>query len=150
EADARTDIFAFGAVLYEMITGRRPFQGKTPASLMASILATNPEMPSHSISGVPPLLDHVIQRCLEKDPANRWHSARDVWFELKVASDPSHPLTSPLAAPKPGNRRLLKTAAVFIAAAAVLAVGVLYYQTRNTTQQTAAIEKRFEIPVAGL
>src|SRR5438093_408549 len=67
EADARTDIFAFGAVLYEMITGRRAFQGKSQPSLMSAILSSDPQAPSHVLEGIPPILDHIVERCLAKD-----------------------------------------------------------------------------------
>jgi serine/threonine protein kinase len=68
EADARTDIFAFGAVLYEMITGRRAFQGKSQPGLMSAILSADPPAPSHVLKGIPSILDHIIERCLAKDP----------------------------------------------------------------------------------
>ena len=73
EADARRDIFAFGLVLYEMITGKRAFEGATAASVIAAIM----ERPAPSIAYVaPPVLDWVLKLCLEKDPANRWQDAR--------------------------------------------------------------------------
>ena len=83
EADARTDIFAFGALLYEMATGRRAFDGKSKTSLIAAILSTQPP-PISSIQPVmPPALDHVVKKCLEKDPDDRWQSAHDVANELR-------------------------------------------------------------------
>src|SRR5262245_3659034 len=82
EADARTDIFALGAVLYEMATGRRAFEGKTRTSLIAAIVSSDPP-PISSVQGMsPPALDHVVRKCLEKDPEDRWQSARDVAAEL--------------------------------------------------------------------
>src|SRR5918993_586701 len=83
DADPRTDIFALGAVIYEMVTGRRAFQGGTQASVMAKILETDPPPPS-TLTGVsPPHLDHVVMRCLAKEPEDRWQSARDVLLELR-------------------------------------------------------------------
>jgi serine/threonine protein kinase len=80
EADARSDIFSFGLVLYEMLTGKCAFEGPTPASVMRAIL----ERPAPSISDfVPEALDRVLRRCLEKDPANRWQSARDLKAALE-------------------------------------------------------------------
>lgn len=80
EADARSDIFAFGCVLYEMLTGRHAFEGKSQASLIAAILERDP--PSIADSA-PPALDRVLGRCLAKDPEHRWESARDLKAELE-------------------------------------------------------------------
>jgi eukaryotic-like serine/threonine-protein kinase len=83
EADARTDIFALGAVLYEMATGRRAFDGKTKTSLIAAIVGGRPA-PISSVDPVTPAaLETVILRCLEKDPEDRWQSARDVVLALR-------------------------------------------------------------------
>ena len=82
EADARTDIFAFGALLYEMVTGKKAFEGKSQLSVMTAILETDPPPLStmHSMSA--PALDHIVKTCLEKDPDNRWHSAGDLARQL--------------------------------------------------------------------
>jgi eukaryotic-like serine/threonine-protein kinase len=82
EADARTDIFAFGAVLYEMVTGRRAFSGKTQASLIGAIMKDVPPPATSIAAAVPPPLDRVIARCLAKDPDDRWQTARDLRSEL--------------------------------------------------------------------
>jgi eukaryotic-like serine/threonine-protein kinase len=82
-ADARTDIFAFGCVLYEMATARRAFQGASRPSLIAAIVASQPQPLSQIVPAAPPLLEHVILKCLEKDPETRWQSAHDVAEELK-------------------------------------------------------------------
>ncbi len=81
EADARADIFAFGAVLYEMLTGRKAFEGSSQASLIAAIMSREPP----SVSGLAPAaLDHIIRRCLAKDPADRWPTARDLAGVYKI------------------------------------------------------------------
>ncbi len=80
EIDARSDIFSFGLVLYEMLTGKRAFDGSSPATVIAAIM----ERPAPSISEVaPPALDRVLKRCLEKDRENRWQNARDLKAELE-------------------------------------------------------------------
>jgi Tol biopolymer transport system component len=83
EVDARTDIFAFGCVLYELITGQRAFDGKSASSIMASVLAMTPKPIEELVPLTPPALDRVISRCLAKDPEDRWQSARDVAAELR-------------------------------------------------------------------
>src|SRR5579864_8951920 len=87
EIDARTDIFAFGGVLYEMATGKKAFEGKTPASVMAKILEAHPPAMSSLEPMTPPALDRLVKRCLAKDPENRWQTARDLGLELKSIAE---------------------------------------------------------------
>ena len=90
EVDARADIFAFGVVLYEMLTGHKAFTGKSPASLIAAILEHEPPLIS-SIRPVAPALDHVVKKCLAKDPEERWQSAQDVAGELAWVTESAAP-----------------------------------------------------------
>ena len=87
EADARADVFAFGAVVYEMVTGRKAFQGESTASVIAAILSSEPAPISTLQPMSPPLLDRVVKRCLAKDPDDRWQSARDLMLELKWVAE---------------------------------------------------------------
>ena len=105
EADARTDIFAFGALLFEMLTGRTAFEGKTRASLLGAILKDEPPAVSRVRPVAPPALDRIISTCLAKDPDDRYQSARDLLRDLKwvasgaieVAQAPTMTLTRPIA-----------------------------------------------------
>jgi Tol biopolymer transport system component/predicted Ser/Thr protein kinase len=83
EADARTDIFALGTVLYEMATGRHAFEGKTKTSLIAAIVDREPPAMSTIRPMTPPAFERVVKTCLAKDPDDRWQSARDVAKELR-------------------------------------------------------------------
>jgi Tol biopolymer transport system component/predicted Ser/Thr protein kinase len=89
EIDARTDIFAFGAVMYEMATGKKAFEGKTNASLMGAILHLEPPPMSSLQAMTPPALDRVVQKCLAKEPDERWQTASDLCGELKWIDEAS-------------------------------------------------------------
>ena len=118
EADERSDIFALGSVLYEMVTGKRAFEGKTTASTIAAILAAEPKPLSAIQPLSPPALEHVIATCIDKDPDQRWQSCADVSRQLEwVAKAPK------LVERSPRSGMLLWTllaAAVLIAAAFVV------------------------------
>jgi eukaryotic-like serine/threonine-protein kinase len=83
DADARTDIFALGAVLYEMVTGKKAFESKNQASLIAAILEHEPAPLADVRPESPPLLDQVLRRCLAKDPDERWQTVKDMARTLK-------------------------------------------------------------------
>ncbi len=91
EADARTDIFALGAVLYEMATGKKAFVGKSQASLIAAILEREPTPISTLQPMSPERLDEIVQTCLAKDPDDRWQSAGDLGRQLKILQGGSQP-----------------------------------------------------------
>ena len=125
EQEPRTDIFAFGAVVYEMMTGKRAFEGQSQASVIAAIVERQPP-PMISIQPMtPPALDRTIKRCLAKDPDNRWQTARDLEQELRwIADVTAHPeLTGSALPAKPAGvsrrRVLLGSAAALVLAALV-------------------------------
>jgi serine/threonine protein kinase len=82
ETDGRTDIFAFGALLYETVTGRKAFEARSQASLIAAIMSAVPPAVSTVVPSAPPALDRIVRKCLAKDPDERWQSARDLHDEL--------------------------------------------------------------------
>jgi serine/threonine protein kinase/Tol biopolymer transport system component len=125
EIDARSDIFSFGLVLYEMLTGKRAFDGSSPATVIAAIM----ERPAPSVGDVaPPALDRVLKRCLEKDPENRWQNARDLKTELEwIAQAPSEVRIAPSSA---RNEKLVWIAVAVLALVAAGASWIAYRATR--------------------
>jgi eukaryotic-like serine/threonine-protein kinase len=87
--DARSDIFSFGAILYEMLSGKRAFHGDSAADTMSAILKEDPPDLNETNRNVSPALDRIVRHCLEKSPAERFQSARDVAFNLEALSDVS-------------------------------------------------------------
>jgi eukaryotic-like serine/threonine-protein kinase len=131
EADARSDIFAFGCVLYEMATGKRPFEGKTKASLIASILEREPQPISETRPLTPPALQRVISTSMAKDPDDRWQSAHDILLELRWISEAGSQagVAAPLAMKRKNRERLAWSLAAIAAAAAIGAAAMLYRAT---------------------
>jgi Tol biopolymer transport system component/predicted Ser/Thr protein kinase len=112
EVDARTDIFAFGAVVYEMATRKRAFEGKTQASVISAIMSSDPAPMTSLQPMTPPALDRVVKRCLAKEMDERWQSANDLTNELKwIAEGGSQAAFAPTAAAK-GSRSLGRRALI--------------------------------------
>ncbi|MCG3192761.1 MAG: Serine/threonine-protein kinase PknD [Thermoanaerobaculia bacterium] len=113
-ADARTDIFALGAVLYEMITGQRAFQGASRASLIAAILNTEPAPVSTHQPLTPRSLEHLMGKCLAKNPDERWQSAKDLAGQLRWIAESlsSESVAGAVPASRPQSRRVLTVASV--------------------------------------
>jgi serine/threonine protein kinase/Tol biopolymer transport system component len=125
-ADARSDIFAFGAVLYEMATGRRAFASPSQAGVIADILERNPVPVSSVQPLVPALLDHVVQKCLAKDPENRWQHAGDLRDELKWIAQQTWQHSPPAQ-----GDRWWRNVAVLSAAVALMLLGLATVRFRD-------------------
>jgi serine/threonine protein kinase/Tol biopolymer transport system component len=116
EADARSDIFAFGALLYEAITARPAFEGKSQASLIAAILEREPAPLSSIVPLSPPALDRLVRKCLEKNPDKRWQSARDLADELRWISQSGSQagVPAPVARKRRSRERIAWISAVLL------------------------------------
>jgi eukaryotic-like serine/threonine-protein kinase len=136
EADERSDLWALGCVLYEMATGKRAFEGKSQASLITSIMGTEPAPLSQVAPMTPPALDRVVQACLAKDPVDRIQSAHDVKLQLQWAVEGG----SVAGAPSPAVARPTQRGSVVpwvVAVVSVLAAGAMFAQTRRGAREEA-------------
>jgi Tol biopolymer transport system component len=146
EVDVRTDIFAFGVLLHEMVTGKKAFSGKSQVLLISAIATTQPEALSKIDQSTPPALDHVVKICLEKDPADRWQSARDLLAELEWIAEGGADAAMARPASTRVRRRgwptLLAPAAIAVAAAALAVPAWLYFRGA-----APPAELRFRVPI---
>jgi len=132
EVDGRSDIFSLGAVLYEMVTGKRAFEGKSQLSVASAILEKEPEPISAVKPLTPPAFDHAVRRCLAKNPEERWQTARDLALELKWIGETGS--QAGLAGRVPAGRSRRERAAWLLAAAlSVLLIsgGAAWWQASN-------------------
>ena len=121
--DHRADIFAVGVLLYEMLAGRRPFLGDTNVETMTAILKQDPP----AIPGVSPQVEQIVRHCLEKEPAARYQSARDLAFQLHVVRHPSTPTPAPVSI---AQRRNVAAALVGLTFLAVAVAALTWWLTR--------------------
>ena len=132
EATSSSDIFSYGAVLYEMATGKRAFEGKSQISVASAILEKEPDPITNSLPTAPPALDHVIRGCLAKDPESRWQSAGDVARELRwIGSGSGSSQVGTL--PTPPMRRRVRERLLWGALVAALLGAVLWTAARPNT-----------------
>lgn len=141
--DARSDIFSFGGVLYEILTGKRAFPGENQATLIAAIMDREPEPMVVHERMIPPMLERVVRKCLAKDPDDRWQTASDLKSELQwvLESGSQAAMPAPVVEHRRRNARLgWILAAAF--ATALAAFAVFHYRTAPAP----AVAIRFEIP----
>src|SRR5262249_5643685 len=135
ESDARSDIFALGAIMYEMVTGKRAFEAGSQAGLVAAILTQNPASTLTVQPSTPLLLDHVIKKCLVKSPDQRWQNAADILIELELATGNDKEIPTNARPERVGRREIVAWA---LAGAAVLAAGVfaalMWQRSAKTTE----------------
>ncbi len=145
DADARTDLFAFGAVLYELLAGRKAFEGKTSTSLIGAILKDEPPPVSSLRPLSPASLDRVVKKCLAKDPDARWQSAHDLHDELAwIASDTTSHAAVAAATTRPWRDRAGWIAAMIVAIVSAAAWG-LGAGMRGTPRGADGQEMRLQI-----
>ena len=140
EADARTDIFAFGALLYETITGDRAFEGTSRASLISAIMSSEPRHMSKLQAASPPALDRTVAKCLAKDPEERWQTARDLVDELRWIDSGAAVETTVVARPQP--RRLAFGALV----GALVAMAIMWAIRPETSSTSSPARLHLSLP----
>ena len=142
-ADHRSDIFSFGAVLYELLSGTKAFGRQTAGDTMAAILRDEPPELSESGRNVPFALDQIVRHCLEKDQDKRFQSAKAIAFALTQASDPTVTSGLPFAAAPSRKKRALAAAALLVVLAAA---GVLFSRRAHRGEGEAGVKRLVVLP----
>src|SRR6201997_951245 len=143
ELDARTDLFSFGAVLYEMCTGMLPFRGDTSGVIFDSILNRSPVPPVRLNPDLPAELERIVAKCLEKDRSLRYQHASDIRTDLqRLKRDTESGKSTPAGTPTPrwSRRTIVISASAFVSVLALVAVGVFYFGSpRNSINSVAVL-----------
>jgi Tol biopolymer transport system component len=145
EVDGRSDIFSLGAVLYEMLTGRKVFEGKSQLSVLSAILEKDPAPISNFKPMTPPALEHVVKVCLIKDPDRRWQCAADLKRELEWSAE-SEPPSGALSIPAIRRSRTLLLYAGLLTILAVALVVLLFYESAKPRPQPPLVRFTLTLP----
>ncbi len=148
EADKRTDIFAFGVLLYEMITRRRAFEGKSQATLISAIMSREPRPMGELVPVSPPTLEHVVERCVQKDPEERWQTAHSLVLQLRwiAYGGAENGIAAPISPAELQRQRMMKIA---LAAAAALVVALAVPAVLSFGGAEAGEPFAYRVPVRG-
>jgi len=136
ELDGRSDIFSFGAVLYEMLTGHQAFSGNTATSVIAAVLERNPQPISELQPASPPALDRIVKICLAKDPEERWRSAADVKLQLDALREDLQSPASAAAAQKSRTSARIAWLLVLLFAVATAWLATMHFRNPKSSAQT--------------
>ena len=144
-ADSRSDIFALGAVLYEMVTGKRAFEGKTAASAMAAVMERDPP-PISSVQPLAPLaLERLVKTCLAKDPDERWQTAHDLKLQLRQIIEGGSQASAPVVV-MPARKRGSKLPWIVVAVLGVIAVAALFLLYQESQKQLPVLRVEINPP----
>ena len=147
--DHRSDIFSFGAILYEMLSGRRAFHGESAAETMSAILKEDPPDLSETNQRIPPALERLVNHCLEKNPEERFHSASDLAFALEALSGSTSAATQAVSVPTLAPRwirRHVLTGWLIAAVAVLLVIIVLAFTYFRRVPIAESAATRFYVP----
>ena len=148
--DARSDLFSFGAILYEMLSGKRAFSGESSADVMSAILHQEPPELTETNRSVSPALDRIVRHCLEKNPTERFQSARDIAFDLEMVSGTSQ--SSARVQPPSTAARIRKFAPLLWILALIATAAIAFFTGRRPAAQLPEFRElsyeRGAIPIA--
>jgi eukaryotic-like serine/threonine-protein kinase len=145
ETDARTDIFAFGAVLYEMLTGAKAFAGQSQASLISAIMSADPISPAALQPVSSPALERTLRQCLAKSPDQRWHCMHDLVSELKWIAEGGAPPRLPIA-PAPPRFAAWRYVAAGAVGITLISAAALYARLSAKAPPSRAVSLDFVLP----
>ena len=155
EADARTDLFAFGSVVYEMVTGKKAFEGASQASLVGAIMNSQPQSMSALEAMTPPAFDYLVRTTLAKDPDDRWQTAHDVMGQIKwiVEGGTQVGIPAPVAGQRRKKQRLAWSLVALLALSTlgigILSLALLNVEPPSTSRLAINLPEEFSLTIGG-